>query len=87
MRACTKYASVHNPPASRVGELGKEYDPPAPPVRVSGLKRIDMWYVYDISPRAKRQPILSGSARAVVDYAAGSASPIHRGDGFIYNPP
>ena len=59
---------------------------PIPPDGALGCGSIDMWYVYDISPRAKRQPILSGNARAVVDYAAGPASPIDRGDGVIYVP-
>ena len=49
--------------------------------------RMSVWYVYDVSPRTQRRPILSGSARAVADYAAGRASPMHRGDGFIYSPP
>ena len=42
-----------------------------------------MWYDYDILPRAQQLPIISGSARTVVDYAAGLASPMHKGGGFI----
>ena len=42
-----------------------------------------MWYDYDVLPRAEQLRIISGSAWAVVEYAAGLASPMHKGDGFI----